>query len=100
MRIVFLVGSADISGGSFVIFQHALYLKHVGHDVVVASQMPFSQEQLDWHPEARQLRWIDFDETDAEPIFDVVVATWWRTALDAWKVRGRHYIYDSPHFFS
>ncbi len=34
--VIFVIGSADISGGTYVILQHALYLQRQGFDITVA----------------------------------------------------------------
>lgn len=92
MRICFLVGSVDISGGTYVIFQHADYARLMGHDVTIAVQNPFGERTFAWHPAARQLRVVPFGAAEREP-YDLVIATWWRTALELHRFNGVRYAY-------
>jgi hypothetical protein len=92
MRVCFLVGSADISGGSYVIFQHAAYMKAVGHEVVVAVQNQFDSDTLAWHPSAGTFLVVPF-ATALTETFDLVIATWWKTALELHRFRAERYGY-------
>lgn len=80
MKICFLVGSIGISGGTYVIFQHAYYLQQAGHTVTLAVQEPFTAEMLGWHDKADLLECVPFLLAQHHH-FDVVIATWWKTAL-------------------
>ncbi len=92
MRLCFLVGSMAISGGTYVIVQHASYLRDQGHDVTLAVQEPFSETTLAWHDEAPKLRCVPIDDAKRES-FDLVVATWWKTALELGNFEARRYAY-------
>jgi hypothetical protein len=92
MRICFLVGSVDISGGTYVIFQHAAYLQANGQEVTIAVQNPFTEDMLAWHPLHRCLKILPFEEAQAAA-FDLVIATWWKTALELHQFQGRKYGY-------
>lgn len=91
MKICFLVGSADISGGTFVIFQHAVHLQDEGHDVLIATMFPLEDIVQDWHPALRQLRFSMLD--DVHERFDLAVATWWKTVYELHKVAAEQYCY-------
>lgn len=80
-RICFLVGSISISGGTYVIFQHASYLQDNGYDVTLAVQEAFTEETSSWHDCGKKLRCIPFDQARGET-YDLVIATWWKTALE------------------
>ncbi|MGY4403635.1 glycosyltransferase family 4 protein [Bradyrhizobium sp. USDA 3315] len=80
MRICFLVGSLAISGGTYVIFQHAAHLVASGHDVLIAAQEPFIPETISWHDAAGSLTCVSL-EVASQQTFDLVIATWWKTAL-------------------
>ena len=54
-KICFLVGSMSISGGTYVIVQHAAYLQDHGYDVTLAVQEPFTPQTLAWHPTDRRV---------------------------------------------
>ncbi|MFQ3458379.1 glycosyltransferase family 4 protein [Bradyrhizobium sp. UFLA01-814] len=81
MRICFLVGSLAISGGTYVIFQHAAHLVASGHNVVIAAQEPFTPETVSWHDAAGSLTCVTLAEASQHE-FDLVIATWWKTALE------------------
>ena len=89
--VVFLVGSTAISGGTFVILQHALTLKRLGWNVTLACQM-IDHGSEPWHPALDELNLVRIEDI-AELSYDVAVATWWRTVLEIHRVRARHYVY-------
>ena len=97
LRLAFLVGSLDISGGTYVILQHALYAQRHGAEVTLLVQFRSDAESLRWHPALAELRVIHLDELvdgvgdDLE--FDVAIATFWRTVYELPQVRSRHYGY-------
>lgn len=92
MKICFLVGSMNISGGTYVIVQHASFLQKNGHQVTLAVQEPFNESTLRWHDEAPKLRCLPIAQAKAE-IFDIVIATWWKTALEISDFDAGHYAY-------
>jgi glycosyltransferase involved in cell wall biosynthesis len=92
MKWAVLLGSPDISGGTIVIFEHALRAQANGHQVCIVSDAPVPSERLDWIPAARQLRFVTFEEIEAET-FDLALATWWRTAYEIHRVNSTHYGY-------
>ncbi len=92
MRICFLVGSVDISGGTYVIFQHADYLCSVGHEVTLGIQNPFDAQTTAWHPSAKNLTLLNFNEA-SKLEYDVVIATWWKTALELPLFKSSQYAY-------
>ncbi len=91
-KICFLVGSMAISGGTYVIIQHAAYLQHHGYDVTLAVQEPFTTQTLVWHDLIPQLRCVPIDIATRET-FDLVIATWWKTALELRHFNSPHYAY-------
>ncbi len=92
LRIVVLLGSADISGGSYVIFQHALYWHQHGADVTIATMIPPKTVHSHWHPALDELRFVAIEDLGDE-VYDVAVATWWRTVYELPRVRARHAVY-------
>jgi hypothetical protein len=80
-KICFLVGSMAISGGTYVIVQHAAYLHDQGYDVTLAVQEPFNPQTLAWHDRISRLRCLPINAAKIET-FDLVIATWWKTALE------------------
>ncbi|WP_312417938.1 glycosyltransferase [Shinella sp.] len=91
-RVCFLVGSIAISGGTYVIFQHASHLQNSGYDVTLAVQEPFTETTAAWHDQGKSLRCIPFDQARAEA-FDLVIATWWKTALELASFNAPRYGY-------
>lgn len=92
MRIAFFIGSVDISGGSYVIFQHALAAREAGHEVVIVALLPYHDGMLGWHPACRALPIVPIDGL-GEAHFDLAIATWWRTALALHRIPADRYAY-------
>jgi len=93
MKIAFFLGSVDISGGSYVIYQHALYAHASGHDVTIVAQYRFLPSQLAWHPATSVLRIVHVDDLDANERFDLAIATWWKTATELHRLQASQYAY-------
>ena len=91
-RICILVGSMAISGGTYVIVQHAAYLHDSGYEVTLAVQEPFTFQTLTWHDLTAKLRCIPIEEAKSET-FELVVATWWKTALELHQFNSSRYAY-------
>jgi glycosyltransferase involved in cell wall biosynthesis len=93
MKIAFLLGSAHVGGGTYVIFQHALFLARSGWDVTIVTLDPIPSGQTLWHPEAHaELRYRTHAEV-VDEVFDVAIATWWRTAYRLHLIKARSYQY-------
>lgn len=92
MRIAFFIGSVDISGGSYVIFQHALAAREAGHEVVIVALLPFHEGMLGWHPACRRLPLVPIEDL-GDTRFDLAIATWWRTALALHRIVADRYAY-------
>ncbi len=92
IKVCFLVGSMAISGGTYVIVQHATYLQDHGYDVTLAVQEPFTSQTLAWHDRVSRLRCLPIDSAKSEA-FDLVIATWWKTALELRQFNAPRYAY-------
>ena len=93
MKVAFLLGSAHVGGGTYVIFQHALAMVKAGWRVCIVTEERVPEGQVDWHPEAKkQLSFVTFDDV-AEEQFDVAYATWWRTVYRLHRVNAKKYLY-------
>ncbi|MDB8558562.1 glycosyltransferase family 4 protein [Turicibacter sanguinis] len=92
MKWAFLLGSPDISGGTYVIFEHAIRNMKRGEDVYIITLEEVSMDRLYWHPEAKNLKWRTYDQVKNE-VFDVAIATWWRTIFDIHKINAKSYVY-------
>lgn len=92
MKVCFVVGSADISGGTFVIFEHALHMRRCGHDVCLVTIFPFNKLATTWHPATQQLEFCSFEGVQGRH-FDIAIATWWRTVYELYRIDASHYCY-------
>lgn len=95
MKMLFLIGGFVVSGGNYVIFQHALHASERGHDVTLISLNPFTPSQTTWHPALARLKLLHISQADEllSQEFDLVIATYWRTAIELHRFRSRQYAY-------
>ncbi|MGI9029550.1 MAG: glycosyltransferase [Ilumatobacteraceae bacterium] len=91
IRMLFLVGSSAISGGTYVILQHAEWLIRHGWDVELAVRFP-DRGAGRWHPALERLEVLTLDEA-SERHYDVAMATWWPTVYELPRIRASHYLY-------
>ncbi len=92
MKIAFLLGGPDISGGTYVIFQHALKCLEMGNKVTVITNEKVTKERIKWHSEAHKLTFKNYKAVAKEQ-FDVVIATWYRTVYELPKIKAKSYLY-------
>lgn len=92
MKIGFLLGNPEISGGTYVIYEHATRLHRLGHDVIIITQRPVTPEQYAWHSSAGELQWLSLEQAGSEH-FDVVIATWWQSPFLLKDLDSTHYVY-------
>jgi hypothetical protein len=92
LKLLFLVGSTDISGGTYVILQHVLEAESRGDEVTIVAMFEPTSESTRWHPAYQQLRVATLSEVANEE-FDVAIATWWRTVYELDRVRATHLAY-------
>lgn len=92
MRIAFLLGSADISGGTNVILEYGSRLQAQGDEVFLITLDPVNTNQLFWNKNAVSLRWITLDEAQ-NLFFDIVLATWWQSVFLLEKLQAQSYCY-------
>jgi glycosyltransferase involved in cell wall biosynthesis len=98
-KIAFVVGSANLSGGTYVIFQHASYLKNAGYEVTIAL-VYMTLDELNalrnsptcWHPAIKILDFIHINDCFAYQ-FDIAIYTWWATILSFEKMNASSFIY-------
>jgi len=89
--VCFLIGSTGISGGTFVILQHAQALQAAGWDVTLAALM-IDHAGSPWHPALGSLRIVDLnDQVNGD--FDLTIATWWKTIAYLPQVRSARFAY-------
>ncbi len=92
MKIAFLLGSPDISGGTNVIFEHAVRLQAMGHEVSIITEYEVEPERCAWHPDALLLSWRTFVDS-SDILFDYVLATWWQSVLSLARLRSCNFVY-------
>lgn len=92
MKCAILLASPDISGGSYVIFEHAIRMMEQGEEITIITETEFNKDRLNWHPKSKELRWETFESVKDET-FDLAVATWWRTVYEIYRVNAVNYAY-------
>ncbi|MEG1597743.1 MAG: glycosyltransferase [Bacilli bacterium] len=92
MKVIFLIGSPDVGGGTYVIFQHALKCLEMGDQVTIVTDEVITDERLNWHKQAKKLRFINYNDAKKEE-FDIAIATWWRTIYELQNVKAKDYFY-------
>lgn len=92
MKIAFLLGSPDISGGTNVIFEHAVRLQQMGHEVTIITEFEVEPERCTWHPDALFLNWRTLADS-SDILFDYVLATWWQSVLSLARLRSCNFVY-------
>jgi glycosyltransferase involved in cell wall biosynthesis len=92
MNWAILLGSAAISGGTNVIFEHASRAQRRGVNVSIITEAPVRPADHAWHPAGRSLRWLTYSQLAGQE-FDVALATWWVTAYHLYRVPARRYGY-------
>ena len=96
MKIAILLGSPAIGGGTYVIFEHASRLHQAyGEDVTIVTENKVTPEDIAWHRGAQCLKWLTYEEIEEEGVksFDLVIATWWRSVYEAYRVPAKRYVY-------
>lgn len=92
MKWAFLLGSPDISGGTYVIFEHAIRAKKRGIDVTIITEKPVDKKILSWHSESLNLSWSTHEQVKNIE-FDVAIATWWKTVFEIHRITAKSYVY-------
>lgn len=92
MKIAFLIHRSTLGGGTYVVYQHALYLREAGHDVTIVTLVRESALADVWHPAIPKLSFAHIDDCGGIE-FDMVFATLWSTMLDLHRVQAKRYAY-------
>lgn len=92
MLLAFLLGSAEISGGTYVIFEHATRLNRFGCKVTIVTEDEVKEHSYAWHPAARELNWQTYAEV-RDTVFDVAIATWWQSVYQLPRISSKRYLY-------
>lgn len=92
MKIAFLLGSPAISGGTYVVFEHATRNQKDGMDVYIITENHVNEDDIKWHANAKELKFLTYEE--AKNIkFDIAIATWWRTVYELYRINSKKYVY-------
>ncbi len=92
MRVAFLLQDLQLSGGVGVVVEHARQLtRRHGFDVTLA--LTRAQTRPDWTFEGLDTLHVLPLEEARNAQYDVVVATWWRTAHELFEFDARRYAY-------
>ncbi|MFC1831414.1 glycosyltransferase family 4 protein [Thermodesulfobacteriota bacterium] len=91
-RIGFLLGSPDINGGTYVIYEHGSRLADLGYEVLMLTKEKVTAERYRWHPGAQKLGWLTMSEAE-EFSFDLVFATYWQSPFLLPQLQSRQYAY-------
>jgi len=92
LSIAFLLGWPDISGGTYVIYEHSTHLRKLGHRVTLITENEINQDRYLWHPTAAELDWLTLEQASIEK-FDIVIATWWESPFLLHLLSASHYVY-------
>ena len=92
LKIAFLLGSPDISGGTNVIFHHAAGLAQKGHEVWIFTEETFDKKRTAWHSQHKKLKFTTYATWDGGT-FDIGIATWWRTAFNLPDIKAKQLMY-------
>ena len=92
-RLAFIIPSADLGGGIYIVFEHAVRLTRRGHfEIYLVIDKKPNKEDLRWYPDANELEWLNFFEAE-KIVFDAVISTWWLTCYQAYRLNSKAYIY-------
>ncbi|MGV3278665.1 glycosyltransferase [Rickettsiales bacterium LUAb2] len=90
LKLCFIIGSSDISGGTSVIFNHCLFLKQLGHDVDIITIFP--SNNTNWHRAFNKLKFITLEEASTKA-YDICVATYFATVSYLTHIKAAQYMY-------
>jgi hypothetical protein len=91
IKILILVGSLDISGGTNLILNYAEGLKVSGAEVTIGFTVG-ERANVNWHPHAANFEVCHLSEINSR-YFDLGIATWWPTVSQILKIECSRYIY-------
>ncbi len=102
MKVAFLLPGSFVGGGIYAIFQHATLLAQKGHHVTLAFSAGSTQPPMGLTvTSAVQL--ASMTEVASLPMFDIAIATAWRTAYGIGDIPARQYGYfvqdDERNFY-
>ena len=104
MKIGFVAPMNVSAGGLFVAYKHAHHLKEVGHDVSIVFVSAEKGLSVSLYPNF-SLKTTTLSAAAVEiNKYDVVIATWWETYFDMFRIPSSHYFYfcqsDERRFYT
>ena len=92
MKMAIMLSGTSMSGGVYVVLQHASYLVDRGHDVIILSKKVLPLAELSWHPDSCRLKTMTIKEAEDDH-FDVIIATFWVTVYWLHRIQAKAYVY-------
>ena len=92
IQVGFLLGSPEISGGTYVIYEHGARLKRAGYNVYMITEDEVAEQRYGWHPDARTLGWLSLEQAGHKS-FDLIFATYWKSPFLLSRLKSGHYAY-------
>lgn len=91
MKVLFIVGSLSISGGTNYIFEHAKALQDAGAEVTLGHLLGKTSDGK-WHPHFSALASAPYSDLENQ-YFDLVIVTWWPTVYELHRVKFARVLY-------
>jgi len=91
IKVLFLVGSLDISGGTNLILNYAKGLKDAGAEVTIGFTIG-ERDNIAWHPHSTDFQVFHVSKIKSQ-YFDLGIATWWPTVSQVIEIECGRYIY-------
>lgn len=92
-KIGFIVANPDIGGGTYVIYEHAIRINRRNKfSIIMLTENRINENQLYWHPEAKELEWKTIEECENTE-FHTVISTWWPTCYELYRLKSKNYLY-------
>lgn len=103
MNIAFLVHGNSLSGGNFVIYRQAQFLRSKGHNVTMLFNSVDRTNRIHF-PGYRLKSFLYWDAVRFKHQFDICIATWWESFYYLHRVNAKHYFYfcqsDERRFYN
>jgi len=94
-RCLIFMGGPGLSGGSNVIFEHAINARSNGYEVTFVMREKIDPERdIAWHRigKMKEFDWLSFEEVGRRK-YDVAMATYWPTCYELWRANADQFVY-------
>ena len=92
MKWAITLGSAKISGGTYVIFEHVIRNIDRNEKIYIITEEKVDPKDFSWHKDAKKIIFKTYDEIKNMK-FDIAIATWWATVYNLYKINAKKYAY-------